>query len=118
MLRQFRGRHPMHPAAAEAPRMATMRTRPAATRTRRRRQVLWPLHSNALPLISEDDAVFVDALDDDLAVERLTLDELSPAEEDHAVPGVDGPHEHLELELVESIAELRADVGRRLGWRR
>src|SRR3989442_9882680 len=104
----------MRPATAgEA---APMRIRPAAARTRPGRLVLWSLHAHALPLIGEDDAVFGDALDDDLAVERLALDELSSTEEHHAVPGIGRPHQHLELEFLDRLAELGADVRRR--WRR
>src|SRR2546422_9298303 len=101
----------MHPKTAEA---ARTRTRSATARRQRSRRVLWPLHSHALPLIAEDDAVFVDALDDDLTVERLALDELSSAEEDHAVPRIGRPHQHFELELRHRVAELGAGVGFRL----
>src|SRR2546422_10535298 len=101
----------MHPKTAEA---ARTRTRSATARRQRSRRVLWPLHSHALPLIAEDDAVFVDALDDDLAVERLALDELSSAEEDHAVPRIGRPHQHFELELRHRVEIGRASCRERV----
>src|SRR5712691_10047968 len=101
----------MRPATADP--AAPSHIRPAPPTARGGRPALWSLHSHALPLVGQSDAVFADVLDDDLAVDRLTLHELSTAEKHDPIPGIGRPHQHLELELLHGLAELGADLRHR-----